>query len=172
MLIARHLRHDRIRLEMETRRLDEEEREELHGRSLRDFKETVLGEIARFLEETAQVGNAKRLLTDMIHRERKACTAVGKGLAIPHVRTMNVREPTVALLRSREGLDFDAPDDAPVHIFLVMVAPPYNDKLYLKFYREAAELFQRDDVLEWLLEAENETDVFQFFRSPEQFLFD
>ena len=29
-----------------------------------------------------------------------------------------------------------------------------------------------DDVLEWLLQAENETEVFQFFRSPEKFLYD
>ena len=70
------------------------------------------------------------------------------------------------------NLFFGAPDGELVHIFLVMVAPPYDDRLYLKFYREAAELFQREDVLRWLLDADSETEVFQFFRSPEQFLFD
>lgn len=170
MLIAQHLRHDRIRLEMTTVPLSDEESETLGNRAGREIKERVLAEIAEFLEETARIGNRKRLLTDLIHRERKAGTAVGGGLAIPHVRSLTVKEPTVALLRSREGLGFDAPDDAPVHIFLVMVAPPYDDKLYLKFYREAGELFQRDDVLRWLLAAESETEVLQFFRSPEQFL--
>lgn len=169
MLIARYLKNDRIRLEMHTRPLDDEEREELGERADKVLKERVLEEIADFLEETARVGNRSRLLTDLIHRERKACTAVGKGLAIPHVRTMNVKEPTVAFLRSTPGLGFDAPDGQPVHVFLVMVAPPWDDKMYLKFYREAAELFLRDDVLPWLLHAESENDVFQFFRSPEKF---
>lgn len=169
MLIARYLKHDRIRLRMLTAPLDEDEAEALGARADRVLKERILEEIAHFLEETSEVGNGKRLLTDLIHRERKACTAVGSGLAIPHVRSMNVREPTVALLRSAEGLPFEAPDGQPVHIFLVMIAPPWDDKLYLKFYKEAAELFLREDVLNWLMNAENETEVIQFFRSPEKY---
>ena len=59
-----------------------------------------------------------------------------------------------------------------MHIFLVLLAPPYDDKLYLKVYREAAELFLRPDVLAWLLQADSESEVFQFFRSPEKFVVD
>lgn len=172
MLLARHLRHDRILLDMETPPLSDEEREEGGERAVREHKETVLAEIARFLEERARVGNSKRLLTDLINRERKACTAVGGGLAIPHVRTMNVKEMTAVLLRSKAGLEFDAPDGRPVHIFLALVAPPYDDKLYLKIYKEVAELFLRGDVLDWLLNAETENDIFGFLRSPEKFVVD
>lgn len=172
MLIARYLRHDRIRLEMLTRPLDDEEREALGARAERVLKERVLTEIADFLAERARVGNPTKLRQDLIHRERKACTAVGNGLAIPHVRTMNIKEPTVALLRSTPGLEFGAPDGELVHIFLVMVAPPWDDRMYLKFYREAAELFLNEDVLPWLMAAETETDVFQFFRAPERYLAD
>ncbi|MBI4881934.1 MAG: PTS sugar transporter subunit IIA [Planctomycetes bacterium] len=170
MLIAQHLRHDRIRLEMLTQPLSEEEREVLGGRAQRELKERILAEVAGFLEERARVGNRKRLLTDLINRERKACTAVGKGLAIPHVRTMNVKEPTIALLRSTGGLDFAAPDGALVHIFLVLLAPPYDDKLYLKVYREVAQLFLHEGVLPFLLAARAENDIFQFFRTPERFI--
>ncbi len=171
MLIARHLRHERIRMEMHTRPMSEDELEELGSRATRVQKERIIDEIAEFLDETARIGNKKKLLTDMIHRERKACTAVGRGLAIPHVRTLNVKEATIALLRSREGLDFDAPDHAPVHVFLVLLAPPYDDKLYLKVYKEAGELFLRDDVLPWLLAADSANEVMNFFRSPEKHLF-
>lgn len=171
MLIARHLRDERICMEMRTRPMNEEELEELGPRAMRVQKERILEEIAEYLDETARVGNKKKLLTDMIHRERKACTAVGRGLAIPHVRTMNVKEPTIALFRSHEGLEFDAPDKQPVHIFLVLLAPPYDDRLYLKVYKEAGELFLRDDVLPWLLAAESPNEILNFFRSPEKHLY-
>lgn len=172
MLLSQHLRSDRILLEMSTRPLDEEQLEALGPRAVRVQKEAILAEIAEFLESCARVGNSKRLLTDLINRERKAGTAVGGGLAIPHVRTMNVKEPTVALLRSSEGLDFGAPDGEPVHIFLVMVAPPYDDRLYLRIYKEAAELFLQEHTLSWLLEATSESEILQFLRSPEKFVVD
>ncbi len=172
MQITRHLANERIRMEMRTRPLSDEEAEELGDRGLKVLKERILGEIVEFLSETADVGNAKKLLTDLIHRERKACTAVGRGLAIPHVRTQNVKGPTVAFLRSTEGLDFGAPDGQPVHVFLVLLAPPWDDKLYLKIYREAAELFLRDDVLPYLLSAETENDVLNFFRHPERYFWE
>lgn len=170
MEIARHLRHERIRLEMHTAPLDEAERETLGPRATRVLKERVLDEIAHFLDATARVGNAHRLFTDLVNRERKANTAVGRGLAIPHVRTASVKEATIGLLRSTPGLDFGAPDAQPTHVFLVLVAPPWDDKLYLKVYREAAELFLRDDVLPWLLEATSETEIMNFFRGPERYL--
>ena len=76
----------------------------------------------------------------------------------------------MAFLRSTPGLEFDAPDGRPVHVFLALVAPPWDDRLYLKVYREAAELFRRSDVLPWLLAARTPNDVFNFFRAPERFL--
>src|SRR5690606_25013517 len=155
--------------EMQTRPLSAEEVEELGPRAPRVLKERILEEIVEFLAETADIGNARKLLADLIHRERKACTAVGRGLAIPHVRTQNVKGPTVAFLRSTEGLEFGAPDGELVHVFLVLLAPPWDDKLYLRIYREAAELFLREDVLPFLMEAETENDVLNFFRHSEKY---
>lgn len=169
MLLPRLLRHDRIRLEMSTPDLDAEQFELRGAHAVREHKEAVLREIADFLEARARVGNARRLHADLVNRERKASTAVGGGLAIPHVRTMNVKEPTAALLRSTPGLEFGAPDGGKVHVYLVLVAPPYDDRLYLKVYKEAAELFLRDDALAWLLKAESESDVLNFLRAPERF---
>lgn len=168
--ISRLLRHERIRMEMETQPLTDEEREELGPRAVRVKKERILGEIAGFLAATGRVGNERKLLADLIHRERKACTAVGGGLAIPHVRTPSAKEPIAAFLRSTPGLEFDAPDGEPVHVFLALVAPPWDDRLYLKVYRELGELFRNEAVLPWLLEAESVNDVFNFFRAPERYL--
>jgi len=62
----------------------------------------------------------------------------------------------------------DAPDKKPVHIFLVLVAPPYDDRLYLKLYKEAGELFLRDEVMQFLLKAKSTTDIMNFFRAPDR----
>lgn len=168
MLIPRYLRNEYVCMSMETGPLDDDEVDALGASATRVLKERILGEIVEFLSDSDAVGNPKRLLTDMINRERKACTAVGGGLAIPHVRTLNVKKALVALFRSQVGLEFEAPDQMPVHIFLVLLAPPYDDRHYLKIYREVGELFLREDTLMRLLRAETPSEIMNYFRSPER----
>ncbi len=59
-----------------------------------------------------------------------------------------------------------SPDGSVSHAFLVLVAPPWDDRLYLKLYKEAAEIFLRDDALPYLLRAQSETEILRFFRDP------
>ena len=57
-------------------------------------------------------------------REAMGSTAIGDGIAIPHVRNpivLHVEEPFVTLGLLRHPVDFDAPDGRPVHaVFLVV----------------------------------------------------
>ncbi|RME85563.1 MAG: PTS sugar transporter subunit IIA, partial [Planctomycetota bacterium] len=93
------------------------------------------------------------------NREKKATTGLGEGFALPHVRTMEARDLAMALLRVPEGVDFDAIDQKPVYLFLAMVAPPYDDNLYLRIYRDIAKGISAD-LREELLQATHLGDVY------------
>ena len=133
-------------------------------RYLRSLKEDILGEIADLFEASGQIGNRNKLLTDLVNRERKATTALGNGVAVPHVRTMQAKSMVVALLRSPEGIYFDAPDEEPVHFFFAMVAPPYEDQTYLKLYKSIAKLFSNESVVDELKTADNEGELRRILR--------
>ena len=61
-------------------------------------------------------------------REREFGTAIGEGVAIPHVRCEGLRNPILAYGHSAEGLDWDAPDAAPVHhVFFLASAAGAED---------------------------------------------
>ncbi|MHC4777508.1 MAG: PTS sugar transporter subunit IIA [Planctomycetota bacterium] len=108
----------------------------------RELKESVLSEIVDLFESAGTISNRSKLLTDLVNREKKASTALGRGVAVPHVRTKQARSFTAAVLRSPEGIWFDSMDEEPVFLFFAMVAPPYEDQAYLKAFRQISKAIE------------------------------
>jgi len=96
----------------------------------------------------------KDLLLDMlINRESLGSTAIGKGVAFPHGRSLAIQELTVLFARSATGIDFDALDSKPTHLFFLMIAPPQDrDNLYLQVLGHLVELIKSAALRKKLME--------------------
>src|SRR4026207_730870 len=57
-------------------------------------------------------------------RENLGSTGIGRGIAIPHCRSLVVSKLRVAFGRKTHGVDFKAIDEKPVNFFFLIVAPP------------------------------------------------
>ncbi len=57
-------------------------------------------------------------------RENLGSTGIGRGIAIPHCRSLVVNRLRVAFGRKSAGVDYKAIDDKPVQFFFLIVAPP------------------------------------------------
>ena len=64
------------------------------------------------------------LFKTLKRRENLGSTGIGKGIAIPHCRSLVVNRLRLAYGRKPDGIDFKAIDGAPVHNFFLIVAPP------------------------------------------------
>ncbi len=74
------------------------------------------------------------LLTLFLAREASASTAVGDGIAIPHVRNpivLQVTRPSLTLAFLERPIDFGALDGKPVHVLFSMVSPTTRSHLQL-----------------------------------------
>jgi PTS system nitrogen regulatory IIA component len=74
------------------------------------------------------------LLEVLLARESVGSTAIGDGVAIPHVRnpvTLHVPHPLVALCFLEAAIDFQAIDGAPVHTLFLIVSPTIKAHLKL-----------------------------------------
>jgi mannitol/fructose-specific phosphotransferase system IIA component (Ntr-type) len=130
-------------------------------------KYAILEELVNLLDQSGKVCNKKKLFIDLLNREKKASTGIGKGIAFPHVRTMQARDFVMGFARSTPGYDFDSLDQDPVHLFFVMVAPPYDDSLYLKVFKSLASLLQYDSFRQELLDAQSEHEIIRAIRKME-----
>jgi len=130
-------------------------------------KEKVIDELVTMLEQGYRIGNRTKLVNDFINREKKATTGIGKGIAIPHIRSLQAKDLTLAFGRSRGGYDFEAIDNEPVHLFFVMAAPPYDDSLYLKVFKSLAEMLQYEPFREELMSITCAGEVIRAIRNME-----
>lgn len=85
-------------------------------------------------------------------RENLGSTGMGRGIAIPHCRSMVVNKLRVAFGRKKAGVDFKALDDKPVHFFFLIVAPPLEvSNQYLPVLGKIAQFSKEGDVPEKLM---------------------
>lgn len=130
-------------------------------------KEEILQELVKLLAARNRIGNETKLLIDFINRERKATTGIGKGIAIPHIRSLQAKEFMVAFARSGDGYDFDSLDQQPTHLFFVMASPPYDDTMYLKAFKALAEMAQYESFRAQLMSAQSAGEILRTIRSME-----
>lgn len=146
-------------MELQTTMPPEPEEPYDRARFIWSIKESVLGEMVDLIAAGSRVGSAKRLLSDISNREKKASTGLTDGVAIPHVRTREAREFTMAFARSTPGLEFDCIDGNPAHLFFFFIAPPYDDTVYLRIYKQLAEAFTFTDAAQNFLNAKEPGEV-------------
>jgi len=76
----------------------------------------------------------EQLLRVLVAREAIASTAIGDGIAIPHVRNpivLHVPRSMVTLCFLERPVDFGALDGQPVHCLFTMVSPTVRSHLHL-----------------------------------------
>jgi PTS system nitrogen regulatory IIA component len=113
---------------------------------------TLLG-----LDEESQAKLHKMLK----RRENLGSTGIGKGIAIPHCRSNVVDSLRVAFGRKKDGVEFKAIDDKPVHNFFLIVAPPLEvSNQYLPVLGKIAQFAKESDI----------NDELEKLNSPAEFL--
>jgi nitrogen PTS system EIIA component len=90
-------------------------------------KEQAISELLDLFVKEKYIRN-REIVLEMLHqREKLGSTGIGKGVAIPHGRTTAASTVLIAFGKSEAGINFDAIDGKPVHLFFMVIAPP-NDE--------------------------------------------
>jgi nitrogen PTS system EIIA component len=88
-------------------------------------------------------------------RENLGSTGIGRGIAIPHCRSLVVNKLRVAFGRKQQGVDFKAIDDQPAQYFFLIVAPPLEvSNQYLPVLGKIAQFAKEPDINERLAKLE------------------
>lgn len=97
----------------------------IHYRVGGSSRDSVLEQVAQLVRLPEEV-DRQHLLELTLAREELASTAIGDGIAIPHVRNpvlLHVTRPTLALCFLEDPVDFFALDGQPVQILFPLFSP-------------------------------------------------
>lgn len=108
-------------------------------------KRDALAEMVEAVCSDRDIRDRGLILEMLLNRESLGSTAIGKGVAFPHGRTLAVRELSIVFARSTAGIDFDSTDKKPTHVFFLIIAPPQDrDNLYLQVLGRVVDLIKDD----------------------------
>ena len=124
-------------------------------------KHDVLVMMSEVLSKAPQVKNSAELLDAILKREALMSTAVGRGIAIPHVRLSSVTDLVMAVgISKRDILDFDAVDGNPVRLVFMIAAANNQHDYYLQTISHFSAKLRNEELKSSLL---NSTDPMEIY---------
>ncbi|MBU2053864.1 MAG: PTS sugar transporter subunit IIA [Proteobacteria bacterium] len=131
--------------------------EELKATSKRE----VLVELAGAFAKGKLEFDSDAMLHVLLEREKLGSTGIGDGIAIPHGKLAGLEEMVVAFGRSREGVDFEAMDGKPAHLFFLLMAPENSVGQHLKALAKISRMLKDEAFRKKLLAAKECDELFQ-----------
>ncbi|WP_308722087.1 PTS fructose transporter subunit IIABC [Paenibacillus polysaccharolyticus] len=126
-------------------------------------KDEAIDELIASLNQSGRI-NDPALFKEMIYkREAESSTGIGGGIAMPHAKTKAVNEPTVVFAKSKQGLDFEALDDEPAHIFFMIAAPEGAGNTHLRTLAALSRLLVDSDFIAELMNTNTPQEVSALF---------
>jgi len=88
----------------------------------------------------------KEILVSLKAREDQVSTGIGTGVAIPHAFSDELEEVIAIFGRSKKGIDFQALDQAPVHLIVLFIVPRKEYHLHLRTLAAIAKMLTNSEV--------------------------
>jgi PTS system nitrogen regulatory IIA component len=124
-------------------------------------KRAVLAELSEIFSRD-QKGLAPGAMVDvLLEREKLGSTGIGDGIAIPHGKLKGLDRLVISFGRSRRGIDFDAIDGKPVHIFFLLMAPESSTGQHLKALAKISRMLKDPEFRNGLLEATSAEEIYR-----------
>jgi PTS system fructose-specific IIA component len=124
-------------------------------------KEDVLREIYRRCQSISGFKeHSDEIWVNLLEREKSMSTGIGLGIAIPHCSTEFVTDVVAMLALVKNGVDFQAIDDIPVKIIILLLLPKNKFEKHIKTLASVAKLFNDEKIRESILRAAEPAEIF------------
>jgi PTS system nitrogen regulatory IIA component len=123
-------------------------------------KKDVLSELISTLKKSGFIPSVEEAVNVVLEREGLGSTGIGEGVAIPHGKMKGIDHVLCAFGRSKEGVDFDAVDEKPVHIFFLLLAPEDSAGLHIQMLSRISRILRDPSFRRRLIEEGGSDDLY------------
>jgi PTS system nitrogen regulatory IIA component len=129
----------------------------------------MLRALIKPLVEQGIVRDGHAYLEELLAREEMVSTAIGNGVALPHVRepgNVEVRRTCMVLGTCKKGVDFAALDGEPTYVF---VLPCSNSEVvHLRLMAKITFILRQPGMVESLQKAEDKDEIHNLLKETHQ----
>ena len=131
-------------------------------------KKELLTQLVETLHRSGKIADPAPLLKSLLDREKIMTTGIGRGIAVPHAVSPEVKEQAIALGRIPEGADFESLDRGPVYFVFLLVGPPQASDLHLKTLARISRLIQHTDFVDSIKKAETVEEILKVLAEEDE----
>ena len=130
-------------------------------------KKGVLEELTLPVADITQIEH-KELVRVLIEREHLGSTGIGNGIGIPHGKLKNLPELILGVGLSRKGVNFDAMDGKPTHIFFLLLTPDKSTDLHLKLLARISKILKKESFKDKILLSSDKDEVIRLIQDIDE----
>ncbi len=134
-------------------------------------KKGVLEELVSVLVENGRLADKEKTVEILLERERLGSTGIGNGVAIPHGKVNEIEDIICSFGRNREGIDFQAIDEKPTHLFFLLLAPEKSTSENIENIKALARLSRLSEdarFRERLMEANSKEEIYRIIAEEDE----
>ncbi len=128
-------------------------------------KSDVLKKLAECAAEATR-GDTGQIFEALSDREALGSTGLGNGIAIPHGKLAGLHGVTAVFMRLDSAIEFEAVDDQPVDLMMMLLAPVGAGADHLKALARVARLLRSESTVEALRRADDAGEIYAILTQP------
>lgn len=130
-------------------------------------KEEALNAMVALMASSGKISDVEGYRKLVYAREEEGTTGIGEGIAIPHGKGEVVKEPGLAAMVIKNGVDFDSLDKAPVYLIFLIAAPNTKDNVHLDVLSKLSVLLMDETFVNKLRNAKTVEEFIDIIDSTE-----
>lgn len=122
-------------------------------------KKDAISQLVDILVKNGKLAESAEARAAVFRREELMTTGVGKGVALPHGKYAHIEDVLVSFGISKNGINFDAIDGQPVHIFVLLLTPGKYPSKHLKLLSKFSRMLNIAECRKELLAATSAQEI-------------
>lgn len=127
-------------------------------------KPEAIEEMIQVLIDAKKITDANAVRQAILKREDLGSTGLENGIAVPHAKCAEVTQLIMAVGISPKGIDFEAMDGNPSHLFFLILAPPDQSGPHIEALAEIAKITRSKSFYKLLTTATDAQEVVELFQ--------
>lgn len=130
----------------------------------KNTRDEVIDDLIDQLDKNDYITDKKELKDAVLKREAEATTAIGMHVAIPHAKSSAVKQPVVAVMNNKHGIDWESLDGTLPNIVFLIAVPNDSSDTHLKLLQRLSRTLMDDNIRKKLIEATQTQQIYDLLK--------
>lgn len=109
-------------------------------------------------------------LKELNEREEKMSTGIMHSVAIPHAQISSIRTTVGAIGISKDGIDYDSLDKAPVYVVFLLLGPENEAERHIQILKSLAQVLQIPGFVDKITKCNTSGEAYKLLCDSEESL--